>query len=279
MFFLIDSKMRIKSHATKAILLCLLIQALPGSAHAFQRIVTLSPLLSEWSAELLGDAKAKKVLMGVSEYSDFPEFLRGKPTIGPYHQLQIEKIAALKPDLILASEEYNLPNQIEQLRRLGLPVRVVKPEHFHSMPEWVMELGVILKEEAGAKKAASRWSRDLLALKKQKATRPKKRVLIEIQHQPLITVGGVSFLSDAFTVVGLQNVFQALQQGYPKVSKEAVLKEKPDAVYILDLRDTSEDFKRSQEDWAHYGLHSHLISGSDFARCTPRLLNALKQLN
>ena len=271
--------MRIKNHAPKALAISLLMVLLPLGAQAFERIVTLSPLLSEWSAELLGDAKAKKVLMGVSEYSDFPEFLRGKPTIGPYHQLQVEKITALKPDLVLASEEYNLPNQIEQLRRLGLPVRVVKPERFNSMPEWIKDLGAILKEEAGAKKASGRWSRDMLALKKQKAHRPKKRVLIEIQHQPLITVGGVSFLSDAFLVVGLQNIFQSLQQGYPKVTKESVLKESPEEVYILDLRDNSEEFKRSKEDWGHFGFQVHLISGSDFARCTPRLLNALKQIN
>ncbi|MBU6153962.1 MAG: ABC transporter substrate-binding protein, partial [Bdellovibrionales bacterium] len=139
--------------------LCFLILFLFGAeARAgFRRIVCLNPVLSEWVAEILGRKVALQRLVGVSEYSNHPDYLRGVPEVGPYPKLHLEKIAGLKPDLVLASEEYNLPEQVGRLKRLKLNVRSVKKESFGSMEEWIDSLGGILEEPAGAADVRNRW--------------------------------------------------------------------------------------------------------------------------
>ena len=206
-------------------------------ARAFERIVTLSPGLAEWSAAILGDGQAKAKIIGVSEYSHYPEFLKAVKTIGPYPQINVEKIVSLRPDLVLAAEEYNRPEQLEQLKRLKLPLVILPAEHFHSMSAWIKQLGQALHEERAASEQTKIWQSALEELgRKKKGIR--QRLFIEIQHQPLVTVGAPSFLTDAFSLIGYESVFSKLPQAYPKVSKESVLKENPEIILILDLRET-----------------------------------------
>lgn len=255
------------------------------SSFAYERIVTLTPGLAEWAALLLGDAAAKVKIVGTSEFSHYPLFLKTISSVGPYPQLNIEKIASLKPDLVIASEEYNRPEQLDQLKRLHLHLTILSTEHFNAMPEWIFNLGQALHEETSAKSAASMWTRELANLKK---TRPKEKVhlLIEVQHQPLVTVGGPSFLTEAFLAIGYENIFRDLLQGYPKISKESVLKANPDAIFILDLSGVKEDFEKAKLDWMQYpslkavkNNQIRTIPGDDYARCSLRLLKALKALH
>jgi len=264
---------------------CLLLVGMPISSAfaAFNRVVSLNPVVSEWVAEILGDGEAKRVMVGVSEYSNYPEYLQERVHVGPYPQLNIEKIAGLKPDLVLGAEEYNRAEQIEQLKRLKLNVRVLRRESFAGMAEWIEELGRALEQPTLAKKAAQKWRDGLAALQKPKAAPVK--VFIEIQHVPLITVGGASFLTEALERVGYHNVFSQLESGYPKVSIEAVIKADPDRVFILDHAGSDAELDRSIADWNRFKSLSAVrtrrvtaISGDDFARCSLRLLNALKGL-
>jgi iron complex transport system substrate-binding protein len=112
-----------------------------------------------------------------------------------------------------------------------------------------------------------------------------RRVFIEIQHEPLITVGGDSFLDEAYRAVGFLNVFADQSEGYPRVSREAVLKADPDEIHILDLRGREKEFEESRRSWIRFPKMKAVrerriirLPGEDFARCTPRLLRALKGL-
>jgi iron complex transport system substrate-binding protein len=264
--------------------LVLLCFGLPlAQAAPFERVVTLSPLIAEWVVEIEGQKRAESNLVGVSEFSNYPEFLSHKPTIGPYPQIKVEAIAALKPDLVIASEEYNRVEQIEQLRRLKLNVQVLPREKFNEMHAWIRALGQVLHEEKKAIAAASRWTRSLKELRGMKGIR--HRYFIEIQHEPLITVGGESFITEAFREIGFQNIFENLKAGYPKVSIEAVLTENPETIFILNHVGAGEDVEKSKRDWQRFkGLTAvakqqiRTVSADDYARCSLRLLNALKKL-
>jgi ABC-type Fe3+-hydroxamate transport system substrate-binding protein len=245
-------------------------------AFAFSRIVTLAPVLSEWTAEVLGQATAEKIILGVSEYSYYPAYLKKIPTVGAYVKLNIEAIARLKPDLVIGSEEYTRPEQIEQLKRLKLPLVMLAKENFLEMATWIKQLGEVLHEPKNAEALATRWTAEVKAL----TVYQKKSIsfFLEVQHQPLVTVGGSSFLNDAFTVVGYKNIFRSLPQAYPKVSKEAVLKENPEKILIMDLTGNPKDFANAKLDWEKYGKHPAIIPGDDFARCSFSLLKGLKNL-
>jgi ABC-type Fe3+-hydroxamate transport system substrate-binding protein len=78
--------------------------------------------------------------------------------------------------------------------------------------------------------------------------------------------------------VGYENIFKTLAQAYPKVSKEAVLKKKPDQIFIMDLTGNAADFVESKADWKKYGYDAKIVSGDEFARCSFLLLKGLRGL-
>lgn len=258
----------------------------PEDLRPHPRLVALSPLVAEWTAELLGCERARKRLVGVSDYSDDPECLVGIPSIGPYHRFSVERVLALKPDLVIGSDEYN-GDQARTLRAAGLRVELLPKETFLGMPEWIRRMGSILGVSEAAGGWAKRWSAELDELRRKRARRrASTRVFVEIQHEPLMGLGGGSFLSEALAAAGKENVFSKLREGYPRVSPEAVLKENPDEIYILDLRDQDRAFELSRSHWQKYpGLKAARMGkitrlpGRDFARCTPRLLGAVKGLD
>ena len=246
-------------------------------ASHYSKIITLAPVLAEWTTEILGETNVKTTLIAVSEYSLYPHSLTEKPTIGAYFKLNVEKIAALKPDLIIASSVYNRPDQLEQLKRLNLPVQVMPAEKFSEMPTWIKTLGQILHEDGGTARASTRWSDEVKALEAKKKKIPES-MFLEVQHSPLVTIGGESFLNEAFALVGFDNIFKALPQDYPKVSKESVLAKNPANIFILDLSGNPKDFEPAVADWGKFGKHPRILSGDDFARCSFALLKGLGRL-
>jgi iron complex transport system substrate-binding protein len=247
-------------------------------AHAYSRIVTLAPVVSEWTAELLGEVHAHDLIVGVSEYSNYPPSLKNITTVGPYHRIQVEQVAALHPDLVLASAQSNDLGQIEQLKRLKLKVVVLPEETFAGMPGWIKNLGLVVDQVRDAQKLSERWIKEVAELR-AKHPKKSKRVFLEIQHDPLVTIGGASFLNEAFALIGLENIFASLTQAYPKVSKEAVLKAKPERVFILDLNGHASEFEPSQKDWGKYGFQTQILPGDRYARCSFLLLKGLRDLS
>jgi iron complex transport system substrate-binding protein len=249
----------------------------PSPTHHYSRVITLAPVIAEWTAELLGATETQATLIAVSEYSLYPHALTEKTTIGAYFKLNIEKIAALKPDLIIASAVYNRPEQIEQLQRLHLPIQILPAEKFSEMPTWIKNLGNVLHESGGATRAASQWSQEISALRAKNKKNPES-LFLEVQHTPLVTIGQGSFLNEAFSLVGLDNIFKTLAQDYPKVSKEAVLAKNPKNIFILDLTGNPKDFASAVADWENFGKHPRILPGDDFARCSFALLKGLRNL-
>ncbi|NDG85671.1 MAG: hypothetical protein EBX52_11640 [Proteobacteria bacterium] len=127
------------------------------------------------------------------------------------------------------------------------------------------------------------WENGLRSLKA--GSKGSGSFFFEIQHEPLITVGGASFLSDALEAAGFRNVFRDLGSGYPKVSMESVVRARPDWIFVLGHEQGEEELLRSRKDWARFGPipavekgRIVVLPGDDYARCSLRLLNALKQL-
>lgn len=256
----------------------LLLFLVSSQAHAYSRIVTLAPVVSEWTAELLGEVHARDLIVGVSEYSNYPPSLKTITTVGPYPRIQVEQIVALHPDLVLAQAQSNDVAQIDQLKRLKLKVIVLPEETFGGMPLWIKNLGVVLGKPSDAENLSHRWINEVAELR---AKHPKKsqRVFLEIQHEPLVTIGGASFLNEAFALIGFENIFGSLTQAYPKVSKEAVLKAKPDRLFILDLNGHASEFEPAQKDWQKYGYKTQILPGDLYARCSFLLLKGLRDLS
>lgn len=262
-------------------LFCFQAKAIP------ERIVTLAPNLAEWVAEIVGKDETQKHLVGVSEYSDYPSWIKSTESIGPYPQVNIEKILKLKPTVVIALLDSNSDDQLKQLEKLKLKVIRMPAENFNKMDKWIQKLGSELGESLNGLAAANRWKSQIqkMNLKLKRVKKKDRKLFIEVQAEPVITVGGHSFLSDAFKFIGYKNVFSNLNQSYPKVSRESVIAANPDHIFILDLSGKEEDFKRSLDQWRKFKSlkavandEVKFLKGDDYGRCSFRLLYALEKL-
>jgi len=119
-----------------------------------QRIVSLAPYITE----LLFAAGAGEVLLGVSDFSDYPEAARTLPRVGGGGGLDLEAIVALQPDLVVAWQSGNPATQIERLRLLGLNVFVSEPQQLADVPATLQRLGRLAATESVAAAAADSFN-------------------------------------------------------------------------------------------------------------------------
>lgn len=255
--------------------------AVPARA---KRIVALAPSLAELAANFVGTDLGR--IVGVSEYSDEPPALKKIESVGPYHQLNLEKILALKPDLVLATSDGNARDQIEHLAETGLPVFVVSTRSIAEVSEAMRLVGKALgSAEAGIQMAAQLdlgISR-IRARAKTRSTAP--RVLLQVGDDPLVIAGGKSFLAQALEVIGAKNVYSDSDLPYPRPSIEDIIHRNPDVILILTMGAQTDPYLGSAKRWGNYSRlkaarekHIRIVKGDSVVRPTLRLLEGLALL-
>lgn len=195
-------------------------------ARPAQRIVALAPSL----AELAFAAGAGGRLVGVVRYSDYPPEARKIPQVGDAARVEFERVAALKPDLILAWRSGNSPSDVERLERLGYPAFVSEPARLADVARLVRAIGALAGTLPEAERAAAGFEREIAALRARYVKAAGVRVFYQIWHRPLLTVNGAHIISDVIALCGGQNVFADVAQLTPNVSIEAVIAAKPEVI-------------------------------------------------
>jgi len=243
-----------------------------------RRIVTLAP----HAAESLYAAGAGDHLVGTVDYSDFPPEAKQVPRIGGYSRIDLEAVAALKPDLVIAWESGNNLSQVDKLRALGLTVYISQPNKMENIADQLERFGQLAGTEASANAAAARFRKRLSELRGANAGKPKVRVFYQIWKAPLTTVGGPQIISDAITLCGGENVFGHLKQMAPTVSVEAVLDANPEAIVATGMGDARPDWLHDWDKWTgltavRRGNLFH-INPDIMQRHTPRILDGTEKL-
>ncbi len=243
-----------------------------------KRIVALAPHI----AESLFAAGAGDKLVGTVDYSDYPPEAKKVPRVGGYSRVDLEAVAALKPDLVLAWESGNNMPQIGKLKALGLTVYVAQPNTMDNVADQLERLGQLAGTEAVARPAAERFRQRLQALRKANAGKPKVRTFYQIWKAPLMTVGGPQIISDAITLCGGENVFGHLGKMAPTVSVEAVLEADPEAIIATGMGDARPEWLKDWDKWPqmtavkrHNLFH---INPDIMQRHTPRILDGAEKL-
>jgi iron complex transport system substrate-binding protein len=221
-----------------AVLLALCGQALAGPVAAedatgatialaapARRIVSLAP----HATELLFAAGAGDRMVGVLAPADWPPEAAQLVRVGTAAGLDLERIVALKPDLIVVWP-YLAPAQIERLRAIGTPIFVSDPREPEAIAVDLERLGTLAGTAAQAAAAAATFRARLAVLERREVTAPKLAVFYEIWNQPLYTVGGGHLISAAIRLCGGENVFARLSQPAPAVGVEDVLAARPEVI-------------------------------------------------
>lgn len=191
-----------------------------------RRVISMAP----HATELLFAAGGGKQVVGVMNYSDYPEAAKKIPLVGSNSVIDMERVLALKPDLIVVWHSGNTARQIAQLETLGVPVFHSEPRRLAQVADNVERLGQLLGTKATATGAATALRTRLAALEGRYAGRAPVTVFYQIWDQPLYTLNDAQIASDAIRVCGGRNVFGALKVVAPEVSLEAVLAADPEAI-------------------------------------------------
>jgi iron complex transport system substrate-binding protein len=191
-----------------------------------QRIISMSPHVTELLFAAGGGAR----IVGAMNFSDYPEAARKIPLIGDNAQIDIERVVALKPDLLVAWQSGNTARQLEQLAKLGVPIFYSEPKKLDQVADSLLRFGQLLGTEATAQAAAAEFRATIGALAARYGGRPPVRVFYQVWDQPLYTLSGKHIVSDALRVCGGANVFAGLNVVAPSVSTEAVLEANPEAI-------------------------------------------------
>ncbi|MCM1129252.1 MAG: cobalamin-binding protein [Alistipes senegalensis] len=193
-----------------------------------RRIISAAPHITE----LLYEAGGGGHIAGVTGFSDFPPEARALSLVGDNRQINVERVLALKPDLLIAWRGGNPVRQIDQLQRMGIPVFYSNPKRMEDIPATLERFGTLVGQEARGREKARLWRLRLAQLKKLYAKRERLRVFYQVSERPLYTLNGSHIISEVIRICGGENVFSDLPALAPRISMEAVLEKDPDVIFI-----------------------------------------------
>jgi len=196
------------------------------------RIVSLAPHVTEQ----LFAAGAGARLVAVSEYSDYPEEAKRLPQVASSGSVDLERVLALKPDLVVAWRLEATAAALARLEALGVPVFYSEPRRLAQIPDSIEALGELAGTADTAQAVAASLREQLNQLKTKYGTRRRVSVFYQISERPLMTLGGRQFVSDAIELCGGHNVFADSPVMAPQVNIEAVLAADPEAIITASAR-------------------------------------------
>jgi iron complex transport system substrate-binding protein len=195
-----------------------------------QRIVSTAP----GATEMLFAAGAGSHVIATVEYSDEPAEAKKVPRIGDSNAVDMERVVALRPDVVVVWEGGNNVAQINRLESLKVPVYRHKVERLHDIPMSLRRLGAMTGTRTAAESAARDVEARLDALEKRygHAIDPPT-VLLEVWNRPIYTVGGSQMMTDSLRLCGARNVFADLKEQGPSVDTEAVIARDPQIIVAV----------------------------------------------
>jgi iron complex transport system substrate-binding protein len=199
-------------------------------ARPAQRVISMSPHVTE----LLFAAGGGSRIVGAMNYSDYPAEARSIPMIGSDNQIDLERVVALKPDLLIVWASGNTARQIEQLASLGIPVFRSEPNKLDQVADNLLRFGQLLGTEPVAQQAADSFRGKIAGLARRYGTRPVVPMFYQVWDRPLYTLNGQHIVSDAIRLCGGRNIFAGLPVIAPEVSIEAVLQQDPEVIIAGD---------------------------------------------
>ena len=239
------------------------------------RIISLSPHITE----LLFAAGAGKKLVGVVEYSDFPEAAKSIERIGNHSSIDLERISLLKPDLIVAWDSGNPKAAIDKIKKLGYPLFLSEPRSLTDIASSMQRFAELAGTEKKARQAITDFRKKFDELKKRYRTDDNVSVFYEIWYQPMMTVNGDHIISEVVEICGGKNIFAALSNLAPNISVESVIAANPQVIIAgSNIGERLFDWNRwAQMDAVRLKNLFH-VEWDHINRHSPRILNAVEEV-
>ena len=196
---------------------------LPAST---ERIVSLLPSLTESVCALGACAR----LVGTDRFSNWPASVLTLPKLGGLEDAQIERIVALRPDVVLLSTSARVTDRLEAL---GLKVLVLESRDHADVKRSLGTIAQLLGAPAEAERVWAGIERETrAAVDRVPATLRGQRVYFEVDTTPY-AAGPASFIGETLARLGLANAVPAELGPFPKLNPEYVVRLQPDIVMAV----------------------------------------------
>jgi iron complex transport system substrate-binding protein len=269
--------------------LCVL-GVLCGSNHARtqtapRRIISLIPA----TTEMVFDIGASDRIVGVGTFDRFPPEVGRFPRVGGLLDPNVERILALKPDLVIVYETQT--NLISQLTRAGVPMFRYRHQGLPDIVQTMRSLGTRIGAEKEAEAAAGRIEARLADVRRRVEGRPRPRTLLVFGREPgslrrIEASGGYGFLHDLLELAGGNDVLSDFQRQSVEMSTEMVLARAPEVIIELQYGDSPSRQQIDAETRVWDALPSvpavrrkqvHLLVGDEFVVPGPRIVQAAER--
>ncbi|MDU6411807.1 MAG: vitamin B12 ABC transporter substrate-binding protein BtuF [Yersiniaceae bacterium] len=246
--------------------------AYAAAAAPAQRVIALAPNLTE----LAYAAGLGPQMVAASDYADYPPGAEKLERVASWQGINLERIVALKPDLVLAWRGGNPQRSLDQLQSLGVPVITLDPQSVEQVAAALDQLAGYSAQPETGHRAAQQLRTERAALQRQYARATPLPVLLQFGTRPLFTASGKTLQSEILTLCGAQNLFAQSPVPWPQVSREQVLMSRPAAI----VTPGDQAAQRAVAAWWQPQLSVPVIAlNSDwFSRAGPRIMLAARQL-
>jgi len=214
----------------------------------------------------------------VTTFCNYPAEAKSIQKVGDTISPNLETIVAIKPDVVLVSTASQIEAFKNILEQNGIAVYVTNPDSIEGMLANLQQLGDLFGTRDKADELVSRLQQRISNVQNGVAGSDKPKVFIQIEKEPLFTVGKQSFITVVVEKAGSESVTSNIETPYPKLSKETASTLNPDAIILSvsdDNLEPNEVFKNSPavKKGRVFNVDVDLLS-----RPGPRLVDALEQI-
>lgn len=248
------------------------------------KIISLCPSNTELCATL----QIEDLLIGVDDYSDYPESIQSLPRLGPDLSINMDQVEALRPDLVLASLSVpGMEKNVAELEKRGIPHLVLNP---NSLQEIADDLLIVGKALGIADKAKEQSDLFLAEIEKYRSISNtidnRKKLYWEWWPNPLFTPGGKNWLTEISELAGGQNIFDNVDLASAQVQRQDIIEKNPEHILLAWVGVAHHRIKPElvlkREGWDQItAIQTGQITVMEehlYCRPSPRLLEGLKKL-
>ncbi|MEK6731694.1 MAG: cobalamin-binding protein [Pseudomonadota bacterium] len=243
-----------------------------------RKIVTLAPNLTE----IAFAAGAGKYIIGVSAFSDFPLAAKKLPILSSYHDIDIESLLKLQPDLIIVWQAGNMVIGLDRLKQFHIPIYVAKFDKILDVTKVMLDMGRLAGTGSVAQKQAKIFNDNYQRLYKKYARRKPVSVFYQISEYPLMTLNRHTSVGQVIQLCGGRNIFDQTMGLAPAVSVSSVLQADPQLILLSNQTQEPSDWVKQ---WTQYSEltavkhhHIYVVNADWVERYGPRMIKGIQAI-
>jgi iron complex transport system substrate-binding protein len=241
-------------------------------------VISLAPNLTE----IVYAVGAGDRLVGNTTFCNYPAEAKSVAKVGDTLQPSIERILALRPQLVLVSTASQLEAFTTQLNEQHIAVYITDPRDLEGVFHSISNVGDLLNQSVGAAELVKQLRARTEAVERAVAGRPPASVFFQLSGQPLYTAGKTSFVTNLIERAGGHSVTADVNEAWPRLSDEAALASRPEAIIMLSgamgATASTEVASALRNSPAVKNGRVYVIDGDLLTRPGPRLVDGLEQI-